>query len=1005
LLLLVSGLCTLYAQPELGPFHTLGVKEGLSNSSVAFMYRDSRGFMWLSSIDGLNRFDGREVRKFRSNAAVSGSLVGNNVQSAFLEAAGSGDIWFSTWEAINCYRRATDDFAHFQLKDAGGKPMSAGYHLVHREKNGWLWIQIEDEAIDEGGKLYRFNPATDQQIELGRIGGSRFKVDTAANGDVLRVLGWHLTGKAGLEVLSPNGSATWKRAVYLEKTISPNEAFFVFSCAIVSEGNYWLATQTGLVHFAINTGKTALYRPEEQAKVSTFSDIAVYDKKYLIIATRGSGLYIFDRDLRIFVKQFLPSEKQANGLVDLRNDNLYIDQQRTIWVSQWTNGVQYAHLDKRRVINLQVDTSALTAKAFFLQSLVVDGQGKVWAASDRIGVFRFDPVTKIKSKIPFPETIITRLGADLSGNVWAFNNKSIYRFNPSMKLFEQIKMTESDFTGKYRCLLQRKNGTILIGTYNGLFELTQQAGLYHLSRVAMEGITSVEHLYEDSLGHLWIDANYGTLQCWEDLKLLGSFDINESNAFCEIPESQLLYIATNQGLAIINTKSLTYRLLDESKGLPNSSLMGIAVDKNKQIWLASSHGIIRYNPATGQFGRLTLFDGVWADEFYPDATVQLKNGEIWMANKQVINVFNPNAVAKKPAPTQVQITGIHINDSAKPLRGAVGEWPSLQLPYDSSTLTIDFAALDFSDPKSTQFRYILSGYDPDTLQILPGEVARARYARLPAGDYVFKVWAANADGDWNLEPRQIHISMLPAWYQTWWFTLWVLCTFVSIVWWLVNQRTQRLLEKQRLALEKQQALMLERQRIARDMHDDLGSGLSALQIMSRLTQNKTDDPYLQAIMDKIANSSEQLNQNIREIIWTMQADDETLNGLVYFLRRYCSDFEEITMLDIRVTAEVDIKDRPLTNEQRRNLFLCIKETLNNTIKYAKATAINLHIETNDNQLIVTICDNGVGFDIQSAQDRGGNGLKNIASRMADIGGQAIFESGPGKTCVRLVLDN
>ena len=162
-------------QPRLGPFHTLGVKDGLSQSSVAFMLRDSRGFMWLSSVDGLNRFDGRSVRVYRPNVGQPNAIFGGNVQSSFFEDKASGDLWFSTYEGINCYRRVSDDFAHFRLLDSQGKPYTEGYHVVFRGSDGWLWVHVDDKNVPLGGVLYRFEPKTGRQVRIGELGGLRFR--------------------------------------------------------------------------------------------------------------------------------------------------------------------------------------------------------------------------------------------------------------------------------------------------------------------------------------------------------------------------------------------------------------------------------------------------------------------------------------------------------------------------------------------------------------------------------------------------------------------------------------------------------------------------------------------------------------------------------------------------------------------------------------------------------------------------------------------------------------
>ena len=435
--------------------------------------------------------------------------------------------------------------------------------------------------------------------------------------------------------------------------------------------------------------------------------------------------------------------------------------------------------------------------------------------------------------------------------------------------------------------------------------------------------------------------------------------------------------------------------------MPNQYLHAARPDNRGRIWLASNRSIASYTTATKQFWQYSRFDGVWEDEFFENTHTQLPNGEIWLANRRAINIFQPDSLYPLPDLVPIYITGIRINDAKNSIEGAVSERKTLRLTHDSSTVTFDFVALDFGDPNATQFRYFLDGYDRDTIQIAKGALGTARYAQLPPGNYTFKVWAANADGFWNPIPRTLSLVILPAWYQTWWFRLLVLAAIVGATWRLVRVRTRHLLALQRAELEKQQSLLVERQRIARDMHDDLGSGLSALQMLSNIAKNKATDPNTRAEMTRIADSTAQLNQNIREIIWTVHTTDDGICALIYFLRRYCADFEELTSIETQFSATDDLVDSRLSNECRRNIFLCVKEALNNAAKYAEATQIMVEFEVIGERINIVITDNGKGFDVEEAHKRAGNGLRNIQKRMADIGGIAQFESQAGETTVKL----
>jgi signal transduction histidine kinase len=222
----------------------------------------------------------------------------------------------------------------------------------------------------------------------------------------------------------------------------------------------------------------------------------------------------------------------------------------------------------------------------------------------------------------------------------------------------------------------------------------------------------------------------------------------------------------------------------------------------------------------------------------------------------------------------------------------------------------------------------------------------------------------------------------------------------------LNYHNQKLLSQALQAeLDKQRALEAERSRIARDMHDDLGSGLSALLLLSTTvhqTNNVTNPQYLKDSLQRIATISAELGRRLREVIWTVSVDDDNLESLVFFIRRYTTDFCSTQQLKLMVKMPHRFQPIIFSGEKRRNIFLCTKEILNNTVKYAQASDIEFIVEVFENQLFITIKDNGIGFDYTEASQRGGNGLRNMQARMAQIGGTCTLETQNGTT-VRLGL--
>ena len=220
----------------------------------------------------------------------------------------------------------------------------------------------------------------------------------------------------------------------------------------------------------------------------------------------------------------------------------------------------------------------------------------------------------------------------------------------------------------------------------------------------------------------------------------------------------------------------------------------------------------------------------------------------------------------------------------------------------------------------------------------------------------------------------------------------------------VNERTFELnqslkdlkaAQAQLIQVETLQNLEFERTRIARDIHDDISSGLSAINLLANYIKTTPLSIEAKTEIKHIAESSTVLNQRIREIIWAINSDSDNVASLAHFIRRHVSDFGEMHHIDVRFDTPENVRHLKLSNEEKRNLFLCVKETLNNTAKYAQATLVEVFMNLTDSQMTLTIKDNGIGFDFEKALKNGGNGLKNIQERMKQIGGEAIFLNNKG----------
>jgi two-component sensor histidine kinase len=350
------------------------------------------------------------------------------------------------------------------------------------------------------------------------------------------------------------------------------------------------------------------------------------------------------------------------------------------------------------------------------------------------------------------------------------------------------------------------------------------------------------------------------------------------------------------------------------------------------------------------------------------------------------NYFFPDSIKENKNIPSVVITSFRIFDNEASLDKSISKTDEIKLSYKENFFSFEFAALDYTNPKRNQYKYKLEGVDKEWRN--SKNIRTANYTNIDPGEYVFRVIGSNNDGVWNEEGASVRIIITPPWWATWWFRTIAIFAIAGIFGGSVRYVTiQRY--KRRLALEK------ERTRISKDMHDEVGSSLSKISILSELAKQKADDPKLKSDVEKISQSASEVVDNISEIIWAINPKNDSLDNLLAYIREYAAETLELKSIEYKIELPENIPAYNLSAETRRNIFLVIKEALNNIIKYANATLVNITVKLMESRLEISIKDNGNGFDVNNTR-KFGNGLINMRKRIEDIGGEFKLDSEPGK---------
>jgi hypothetical protein len=338
-------------------------------------------------------------------------------------------------------------------------------------------------------------------------------------------------------------------------------------------------------------------------------------------------------------------------------------------------------------------------------------------------------------------------------------------------------------------------------------------------------------------------------------------------------------------------------------------------------------------------------------------------------------------------PKNVTLTDLQLFNRYLPL-DSIGDKP-LQLQHDQNFVTISFASLCYGHSDKLKYFYKLKGASNNWIKAERSQ--SATFASLSPGKYTFMVKAQNADGVYSPGITTLPIIIKPAFYQTWWFI--ALIVFVSIlpVYMIYKLRLKRLLAVHGL-----------REKVARDLHDDMGSTLTSINILSEVAMKRLEVEPVQAgeYLKRITINSTQMMESMDDIVWSIKPENDQLNKIVARMREYTASILEPQKIDYNFENNDSHRNIKLDMENRRNLFLIFKEALNNISKYSQATFVQISLEVNERQMLLHIEDNGIGF--KNNEMSSGNGLENMRKRAELLKGHISIISSPGKGTAVLV---
>jgi signal transduction histidine kinase len=477
-----------------------------------------------------------------------------------------------------------------------------------------------------------------------------------------------------------------------------------------------------------------------------------------------------------------------------------------------------------------------------------------------------------------------------------------------------------------------------------------------------------------------------------------------------------------QGLGRLKAGRFTQYRMDQ--GLADDYISHILPDERGRLWLAGNTGIfsvfeqdlddlaagrstrvrsVTYGRNDG-LPRLQPSHGSW-----PGAVCTGRR--LFFAMQSGVAVVYANEMEENKAPPNVVLDRVTVNgktaaayagseslthpDAAAPLVELAQGRPHLRLPPGARQVEFVFTGLSFKRPDSIGFKYRLHGLDADWVEADTRRVAA--YPQIPPGDYRFQVLACNSDGVWNETGAAVDLTIEPNWWETAWFRVLAPLAAAGLLGGGVLLVLRRRHRRQIQHLQLQRATERERARIAQDLHDDLGAGLTQISLNTAMAQNPSVPPALAGtLLDEIDQRSRTLVIALDEIVWAVNPKNDTTPSLARYFCQFAQNFLRSGNIACRLVVAPDLADAPVGSTQRHQLFLAFKEALHNALRHSGATELQLEITADTRSLTVTLADNGRGFSPGPVPEEGADGLDNMRARLERLGGTCQVTSAPGR---------
>ncbi|MCC7378748.1 MAG: hypothetical protein IT255_05280 [Chitinophagaceae bacterium] len=947
------------------------VNEGLLQSTITDMAFDKNNFCWIGFPNGIQKFDGKNF----TTIPIQEGLPDDKFADFF--RCKNGDLLISHSMGVSKYEIATNKF---KLVYRGKTNDRIKMHFIGEDEN---IIYLYDEALTIIGLSagdYRMVSKTNSNL-----------LNYSLNTDYFPIASENIINHRTVFLIKEN-LYLWdlkKQSLISRSDSIPSVSLFFLRLKSSNEVLYYSTKVNNALqvyNFSTKANTIIRVKGKDDEKIAR-CEIHQWQNKTLI--SFNGKLYETDSTLQVLKAELVNFQNkpfvETKNIWGIREDNF-----GNLYLLSVTSGIRKIIRNNYPVKYYGNDVNGNNNSMSILPDKI---NNRVLIGTFEGGLLIFDTLQHLVKQI----NILPGYGKGFTLNTIIKNNKGgyllfingqkkVWQLNENLSQLKPIKIStylpeEKSGIHFFGTTLYRDERTAIALTQSMLYKINFGQGIVSEHQVTQSYTMGGLKYGDKIITHANNELIFLDAETIKEIKRIPFKNTGYVRCFAQ-DNANHIYVGSNNGIFKIDSTGKVLKHLTKVDGLPDDCIYAMIFDKQGLLWCSTNKGIFKLNN-DGSILLLTKEDGLQENEFNTNTVAKAADGELFFGGVNGVSSFYPTVISGFEDKVNLFISKVTVNNEVFSPGTAFWNLKDIELPYNRNSLSIDFIAMGNNNPDQYIYQYMMTGIDNEWIQ--NNGMQEVRYS-LPPGEYVFKLYASHVFDKEAKPMKEIHISILPPFWKSWWFRTMLGLLLILGIAYTVNRYIKNKYEKKLLLLESEHKIQLERERISRDLHDSIGAYANAVLYNTELLQQDGDTNEKQELMNDLKYASKDIITSLRETVWALKKEYYTEEECFLRIRNFMQTLTRYYPHIKFVTEGEAPAGKQLHHAKALNVVRIMQEAVTNAIKHAAPGRIIINSSKKEDSWLLQVNSNGKGFNYDEIKNNGqGNGLHNMKDRAKESG--------------------